>query len=125
MPDNIHRVGNRLLVPLLSGFPFVPGITEIQSVNLKSGEREVFIPNLSSAIDVLHVADEMYFTLEYSANQRLGQPGRLKFFEAPDATPVVIVSTLNSPTSAARDEKTGDIFVTEIFTGRIIRVQIP
>ncbi len=43
---------------------------------------------------------------------------------APAAAPVVIVSNLISPTSMARDEHTGDIFVTEIFTGRIIRVQV-
>ena len=43
---------------------------------------------------------------------------------APAAAPVVIVSNLISPTSMARDEHTGDIFVPEIFTGRIIRVQV-
>ncbi len=43
---------------------------------------------------------------------------------APAAAPVVMVSNLISPTSMARDEHTGDIFVTEIFTGRIIRVQV-
>ncbi len=136
VPDNIHRVGNQLLVPLLTGFPFVSGFSEIQSVSLKGGGRETFIPNLTSAIDVLHVetsddskhigdAEDMYFTLEFSANQLMNQPGRLKFYSSPDAAPVTIVSNLISPTSMARDEKTGDIFITEIFTGRIIRVQIP
>ncbi len=136
VPDNIHRVGNRLLVPLLTGFPFVSGFSEIQSVSLKGGGRETFIPNLTSAIDVLHVetsddsknigdAEDMYFTLEFSANQLANQPGRLKFYSSPDAAPVTVVSNLISPTSMARDEATGDIFVTEIFTGRIIRVQIP
>ena len=125
VPDNIHRVGNRLLVPLLTGFPFVVGFSEIQTVSLKSGERETFIPNLTSAIDILHVEDEMYFTLEFSANQLANLPGRLRFYAAPDAAPVTIVSNLISPTSMARDEKTGDIFVTNIFPGTITRVEIP
>jgi hypothetical protein len=135
VPDNIHRVGNQLLVPLLTGFPFVAGLSEIQTVALKGGDRETFIPNLNSAIDVLHVdgsddtknigdAEDTYFTLEFSANQLANLPGRLKFYSSPDSAPVTIVSNLISPTSMARDEATGDIFVTEIFTGRIIRVQI-
>ena len=136
VPDNIHRVGNQLLIPLLTGFPFVSGFSEIQSVSLKGGGRETFIPNLTSAIDVLHVetsddsknigdAEDMYFTLEFSANQLANQPGRLKFYSSPDAAPITVVSNLISPTSMARDETTGDIFITEIITGRIIRVQIP
>ena len=124
VPDNIRLVGHHLLVPLLTGFPFVQNLSEVQIVNLPSGERGTFIPNLTSAIDVLRVGGNMYFTLEFSANQLANQPGRLKFFTSPNAAPVVVVSNLISPTSMARDETTGNIFVTEIFPGRIIRVQI-
>jgi hypothetical protein len=124
VPDNIRIVGHHLLVPLLTGFPFVQNLSEVQIVNLPSGERGTFIPNLTSAIDVLRVGGNMYFTLEFSANQLANQPGRLKFFTSPNAAPVVVVSNLISPTSMARDETTGNIFVTEISTGRIIRVQI-
>ena len=124
VPDNIRIVGHHLLVPLLTGFPFVQNLSEVQIVNLPSGERGTFIPNLTSAIDVLRVGGNMYFTLEFSANQLANQPGRLKFFVSPGAAPVVVVSNLISPTSMARDETTGNIFVTEIFPGRIIRVQI-
>ena len=127
VPDNVHRVGNRLLVPFLTGFPFVAGLAEIQAVSLKSGDRETLIPNLSSAIDVLHVETseaDSYYTLEFSANQLANLPGRLRFFAASDAVPVTIVSNLISPTSMARDAATGDIFVTNIFPGTITRVQI-
>ena len=127
VPDNIHRVGNRLLVPLLTGFPFVAGLSQVQSVSLKDAERTVLIPNLNSAIDVLHVETgdaDSYFTLEFSANQLANLPGRLRFFAASDAAPVTIVSNLISPTSMARDDATGDIFVTNIFPGTITRVQI-
>jgi len=124
VPDSIRRVGNRLLVPQLTGFPFVQNLAEVQSVSLRDGERETLIPNLTSAIDVLHVGGDMYYTLEFSANLLANQPGRLKFFASPDAAPVVVVSDLISPTSMARDETTGVIYVTEIFTGRIIRVQV-
>src|SRR5215204_1784799 len=134
VPDNIHRVGNRLLVPLLTGFPFIANFAEIQTVRLKSGDRETLIPNLTSAIDVLHVetlSGDSYYTLEFSAsmlgtpqNPGVALPGRLKFFASADAAPVTIVSNLISPTAMARDEATGDIFVANIFPGTITRVQI-
>ncbi len=124
VPDNIHRWGNRLLVPQLTGFPFVAGLSEIRIVNLKDGEDETFIPNLTSAIDVLQADENAFFTLEFSANQLANQPGRLKFYSSPNAAPVTVTANLISPTSMARDQFTGDIFVAEIFTGRIIRVQV-
>jgi hypothetical protein len=42
-----------------------------------------------------------------------------------DATPVVIAGNLISPTSMAHDEQTGSLFVTEIFTGRVIKIVLP
>ena len=135
VPDNVHRVGNRLLVPLLTGFPFVQNFAEVRAVNLKGGEQETFIPNLTSAIDILHVETGdllkdagdggSYYTLEFSTNQLANAPGRLRFYSTSDAAPVVVAANLISPTSMARDEASGDIFVTNIFPGTITRVQIP
>ena len=82
---------------------------------------------LSSAIDVLPVADQFgqnrFFVLEFSTNMLANAPGRLSLYAQPDGAPVVLVNNLVSPTSLARDEATGDLFVTEIFAGRITRVQ--
>ncbi len=140
VPDNIHRWGNRLLVPLLTGFPFVPGLSEVQLVSLKRAEAQIFIPNLTSAIDVLKVNDDedddpedslfsgigpSFFTLEFSTNQLGGAPGRLMYFPAASMPPEVITDELISPTSMARDPKTGDVFVTNIFLGTITKVEFP
>ena len=174
VPDNIHVDRNRLLVPLLTGFPFVPGFSEIQSVRLTfPHRRRTFIPNLTSAIDVLRVTDNednkdendfamfdgkdnddeddfamsdrkdnddeddlamldgkddesnSYYTLEFSANQRAGQPGRIRFFADPTASPVTVVPVVITPTSMVRDSGSGDIFVTNIFPGTLTRVQFP
>jgi hypothetical protein len=46
----------------------------------------------------------------------------LKLFTSPTAEPIILAENLITPTSFARDPETGDIFVTEIFPGRIIRV---
>ncbi len=129
VPDGVRLIGKSLLVPLLSGFPFAPGTTEIRKIRLVNGANEPFIGGLSSAIDVLPVADQFgqnrFFVLEFSTNQLAGAAGRLSRYDQPDAAPVVLVNNLVSPTSLTRDEITGDLFVTEIFPGRITRVHLP
>lgn len=139
VPDNIHRWGNRLIVPLLTGFPFVQGLSEVRLVSLKRGNSKVFIPNLTSAIDALKVGDEdeegpemlfegigpSFFTLEFSTNQLGGAPGRLMYFPAASMPPEVITDQLISPTSMARDPKTRDVFITNIFPGTITKVEFP
>lgn len=123
VPDNVHRVGNKLLIALLTGFPFPAEGAEIRRVSLQDASQETFIPALTTAIDVLHVdEDDSYFTLEFSMDFLSGAPGRLRYYSTPNAPAVDITSTLITPTSMARDEQTGDIFVTNIFPGLITRV---
>ncbi|MBC7909666.1 MAG: hypothetical protein H7Y30_04145 [Pyrinomonadaceae bacterium] len=49
-------------------------------------------------------------------------PGRFLLYTSPTATPIVLASDLVSPMSIARHPETGDLFVTEIFTGRVMRL---
>jgi hypothetical protein len=137
VPNNVRLYGNRLLVSHLVGFPFAPGVSEVREVNLADGTHRSFVGGLTSAMDILPVAIpgdyDLFFVLEFSANM-LGSPtppGRLKLYRflksdnsnpEGDADPVLLVNNLISPTSLARDGETGDLYVTEIFTGRIIRV---
>jgi hypothetical protein len=129
VPDSIRLVGKSLLVPFLLGFPFPPGAADVRKVRLVNGATEPFISGLTSAIDVLPVEVSkdvfQFFTLEFSANMLMGAQGRLSLFSVPNGPPVVLVNNLTSPTSLARDPVTGDLFVTEIFPGRITRVRIP
>lgn len=129
VPDSVRLIGKSLLVPQLTGFPFVPATAEIRKIRLVNGANEPFIGGLSSAIDVLPVADQFgqnrFFVLEFSTNMLANAPGRLSRYDQPDGPPVVLVNNLVSPTSLVRDETTGDLFVTEIFAGRITRVHVP
>lgn len=129
VPDNIRLVGNQLLVPYLTGFPFVQNLAEIRSVNLQGGAQSTFIPNLTSAIDVLPFnaagAGDSYLVLEFSANQLAQQSGRLKLFTSRTESPRILVNTLITPTSFARDSQIGSISVTENTPGRIVRVAAP
>jgi hypothetical protein len=122
VPDNIHRVGNELLVPLLTGFPFAENVAEVRSINLTGGKQTILIPNLTSAIDVLSAGSGQFFTLEFSVNLLANEPGRLRFYSAVDAEPVTLLSDLISPTSMVHESGRGFIFITNIFAGTITRV---
>jgi hypothetical protein len=137
VPDNLHRVGNRLIVPLLTGFPFVPGLSEIRSVGTRRGDDVGLIPNLSSAIDVQAAdtsesegdsfagQDNAYYTLEFSTDQLAGQPGRLRFYSSPSVAPVTLLSNLITPTSMALAEDGGVIYITNIGPGTVTKVVLP
>ncbi len=130
VPDSIRLVGNNLYISFLSGFPFVAGLAEVRTVNLNTRQQAVFIPNLTSALDVLPFNgtggdNDSYLVLEFSANMLAQAPGRLKLFTSPLESPRILVSNLITPTSIARDAPTGSIFVTEKATGRIMRVNAP
>lgn len=126
VPDGLRLFGNQLLVPLLTGAPFIQGFSEIRSIDLMTGTNSPFITGLTSAIDVLPVSCgkscDQFYTLEVSTNLPMGAPGRMQLFTSPSGTPNTIVSNLISPTSMAFHSPSGDIFVTEVFTGRIIRI---
>lgn len=128
VPDSLRLVGNRLLVTFLTGFPFPPGLADVRQFDLDTGTDSQLIGGLTTAIDVLPVNDTnsntSYYTLEFSTNMLAGAPGRLQRFDLPNA-PTVISNSLISPTSMARHPSNGDLLVTEIFTGRIMRISIP
>jgi hypothetical protein len=129
VPDSIRLVGGQVYVPLLTGFPFVPGQSEVRRVDLATGSNTLYIGGLSSAIDVLPAKVKgnsiQLFVLQFSDNLLAGLPGKLLLFDAPSTQPEVIAANLISPTSMTRNPRNGDIFITEIFTGRVIRVQLP
>lgn len=140
VPDGIRLVGDQLLVTLLTGFPFVPGLSEVRLVDTRTGEHRTFIGGRSSAIDVLAEgtpAAPQYYVLEFSTNFLADQPGQLLLFQTnilPNApgrllprgslSGVVIADGLITPSGMVSDAASGDIFITEIFTGRIIRVHL-
>ena len=127
VPDSIHLFEDQLLVTLLSGFPFPLGGAQVRTVDPDAGTNAPFITGLTSAIDVLPVrvsrCATAFLTLEFSADQLApGLPGRMRYFASPTATPSVVADCLITPTSMARDARTGKVYVTEISTGRVMTV---
>lgn len=127
VPDSVRLVGKSLLVSFLTGFPFPGGASEVRKIRLVNGADEPFISGLSSAIDVLPAktasGQDQFYTLEFSADMLANAPGRLSRFDAVGGSRTVLVDSLITPTNMAQDPTTGDLFVTEIFPGLIIRVK--
>jgi hypothetical protein len=123
VPDSIREFDGQLYVTLLRGFPFLPGNASVMKINPSTGAATALISGLTSAIDVLPAKDKgqtSYLTLEISTNLLAGNPGRLQNFATAAGPGAVISNCLISPSSMVRD---GDsLYVTEIFTGRIIKI---
>jgi hypothetical protein len=124
VPNSIRLFGQALLVPYLSGFPFGPGAAQVSIVDPFTGTNQPFILGLTAAIDILPIkarSANSFLVLEFGS-AGLAQPGSLLDFSSPLTAPQVIANCLITPTSMVRDEKTGSIYITEIFTGRVVRL---
>jgi hypothetical protein len=81
-PDSIRYFNGKLLVTLLTGFPFAAGNSKVMSVDPVTGAFEPVLENLTSTIDVAPRARFLrplqFLVLEHSANLLSGAPGRLK-----------------------------------------------
>lgn len=123
VPDSISESDGQLLVTLLRGFPFLPGNASVMKVNPSTGAATALITGLTSAIDVLAVKEKgntRYLTLEISTNLLAGDPGRLQSFATAAGPGTVVSNCLISPSSMVSDKD--NLYVAEIFTGRIIRI---
>ena len=127
VPTSIHQYNNQLLVSLLRGFPFPPGKAEVRKVDPAASTNDSFITGLSSAIDSLPLSirgdGDVFLSLEFSTNMQQGAPGRLQLWPTNTASPIVIATCLITPTSMVRDPLTGDILITELGPGIIVRVR--
>jgi len=133
VPDSIRLLNSGFLVSFLTGFPFVPGLSEIRRVDPATGASTQLVGGLNSAIDVLPVAGgpDQYLVLEFSTNMSTGAPGRLLYFTAPASSgapplgpPTVAATGLITPTSMALDRPARELFVTELGPGRIRKVSL-
>jgi hypothetical protein len=116
-----HWHDSRYLVSLLSGVPFAPGAASIRLVDAERGTEKPLITGLTTATDVLAVGDDIY-VLEISSNLFAGAPGRLLRFTDPAKPPREVASGLIGPSGMVYDPARNAIFIAEIFSGRIIRI---
>jgi hypothetical protein len=113
VPDSIQLSGDRLLVTLLTGFPFATGNSKVMVVDPVSGGAQVLLENLTSAIDIAFrtrfFGGVDYYVLEFSANILTEAPGRLRLINAGTAS--VVADNLPGPSSMVLDNATGTLYI--------------
>lgn len=131
VPTSVRLFEGDLLVSLETGFPFAQGAASVLRVDVREGTAEAFIEDLTQALDVLPVptrggtTDVFVVELSLDLLSFPPAPGRLLRFRDPAGPPEVLADTLAGPTSVAVDPRSGEAFVTEVFTGNVVRVTLP
>lgn len=130
VPTSIRWDGDHLLVTLLSGAPFfLPGYSQVQQVDPCTGEITPLITGLSAAIDVTPLGsrcrDDGLLTLEFNLNFPAPGSGRLQYFSAPGAVPVILADCLTTSSSMVFDRRGDRLVITELATGRLVTFDLP
>lgn len=128
VPTSIRWDGHQLAVTLLSGGPFfIPGYSQVQHVDPRTGASTPLLAGLSSAIDVapLRGCGDDYLALEHNLTFPVPGPGRLQYFLSPDAQPVVLADCLTTPTSMVLDRRGDRVVISELATGRLVTLELP
>jgi hypothetical protein len=128
VPTSVHVYGNRLLVTLLSGAPFIPTHSSVVSVDPKTGTVTPLVQGLSSTIDALYrhpsLQEPSLLILEYSTNLATGATGQLLLWNG-SGTPQVIAGNLSSPAAMALDEASGTLYIADRTDGQILKLSLP
>jgi hypothetical protein len=124
VPTNVRAYGDFLLISCLTGFPFGSATASVLIYDPATGSVAPFIKFLTAAMDVVwrdRPGRPQFFTAEFSLALAATPPlpGRLQRYDTADS--IVVSSQLITPSSLAIDPDNGDVFITELGTGRILR----
>ena len=129
VPTGLAYSGGKVLVSLLSGGPFIPGLSRVKAVDPVTGDQADFLTGLRTAIDVQPVSsddDTDYLVLENNFAPAPPFPptgATVRLFEDPGSSSTVVNGcTLYRPTSISIDPKTGAHYATELLRGTVVRV---
>lgn len=113
VPDSIQLFAGRLLVTLLTGFPFAAGNSKVMLVDPVSGAADVLLENLTSAIDIAwrtrFFGAVDYYVLEFSTDLLAVAPGRLRLINLGSTT--VVADNLPGPSSMVLDNSAAKIYI--------------
>jgi hypothetical protein len=129
VPTSLRWNGDQLLVTLLSGAPFISGLSQVRQIDPVTGANTTLMQGLTAAVDVIPLtsagASAGFLTLEFDLNFPAPGPGRLQFFSTPDASPVVVADCLTTSSSMLMDRKNDRVVITELATGRLVTMKVP
>ena len=131
VPTGLAYSDGQVLVSLLSGGPFIPGLSRVKTVDPVTGAQSDFLTGLRTSIDVLPVVDDGdtdYLTLQNNFAPAPPFPptgASVRRFEAAGSSSVVVNGcTLYRPTSMSIEPKTGTLYATELLKGTVVKVPL-
>jgi hypothetical protein len=131
VPTGLAYSNGQVLVSLLSGGPFIPGLSRVKTVDPVTGAQADFLTGLRTSIQSLPITaggDTDYLTLQNNfAPAALFPPtgASVRRFEEPGSASVVVNGcTLDRPTSMSIDPKTGMLYATELLKGTVVKVPL-
>jgi hypothetical protein len=131
VPTGLAYADGTVLVSLLSGGPFLPGLSRIKEVDPVTGAQADFLTGLRTSIDVLPVGkgrNMSYLALENNFAPAPPFPptgAAIKRFEVPGGSSVAVNGcTMYRPTSMSLDTKRGTMYVTELIQGTVVKVPL-
>jgi hypothetical protein len=127
VPTSVRFYSGQLLVTFLTGFPFAPGAASAMMVNPRTGEISPFINSRTTAMDIAwrpRGDRPQFFVLEFSGNMTANPalPGSLIQYDT--EAPKVLSSSLITPVGMVLNADTGELYVSELGTGRIVKFTI-
>jgi sugar lactone lactonase YvrE len=131
VPTGLAYSDGQVLVSLLSGGPFIPGLSRVKTVDPVTGAQSDFLTGLRTSIDVLPVVaggDTDYLTLQNNFAPAPPWPATgasvRRFEEAGSSSVVVNGCMLYRPTSMSIEPKTGTLYATELLKGTVVKVPL-
>lgn len=129
VPTGIAFQDGSLLVTLLRGAPFADGTSTVMAVDPATGAQSAYISGLKTAIDTRQLrwgeaSTQLVLQYSYGPAPFFGGLGAVLRFDTPAGPARVLDNCLAQPTSMAWDAKAGQLYVTEIVSGRLLTLSI-
>jgi hypothetical protein len=126
VPNSVELFLGRLLVPLLTGFPFAAGDSKVMVVDPVSGKADVLVDGLTNSIDITwrtrFFGGVDFYILEFSTDLLNNKPGRLKLVNAGQTT--VVADNLPGPSSMVLDPTASKLYIATK-SGTIMTLDLP
>lgn len=117
------RANGKLLLSILTGFPFPAGAATIFEVDPDTGARTPLITGLTTVTSVIEVGSKIYVAC-VSTDLLAGAPGQILEYDDPAGPATILADGVIGPTGMVYDPFENRLVVVETFTGRVLTIPL-